>query len=93
MKKIPISVNDEMEAKAKELSELLGMGDTVYGWFPKTLKASIVLGIGYIQMIEKLIPDSQEQEIDLLLQAVKKAKIRAMKIKTIEKSLKELQKV
>lgn len=78
MKKIPISINESEEKAVIELSELLGMGIHVYGWFPRTIKGSIALTLMFIKKTVKDIPDMEESELDLFLSTVRRAKIRDM---------------
>lgn len=70
MKKIPISMNDEEYAQALDLAKRFGMNSDVYGWFPKTVKASIKFTALFIDMLASFIPSMNDAEMAFLLQSV-----------------------
>ena len=71
MKKIPISMNDKEYGDALTLALRLGMTSDVYGWFPKTIKASIKFNILFLDLLASFIPVINEAEMEFLFQAVK----------------------
>ena len=71
MKKIPISMNDEEYRSAEALAQRFGMNRDIYGWFPKTIKASIRLNLLFLDLFASFIPVINDAEMDFLLQSVK----------------------
>lgn len=75
-KKIPVHMSDADYNTVKRVSKSLGLGTDVYGWFPKTVKFSITFYEKAAASIANLIPDLNEENLDLFLSSIKKIKLR-----------------
>jgi len=71
MKKIPISFNLEMEAKEKELANLLGLSGT-YGEVPNVVRFSINYTLIGLKKDFMFIPDLETGELDTRFASIKK---------------------
>lgn len=85
MKKIPISFNDELEAKEKELAKLLGITGS-YGEVPAVVRFSINYTLARLKEDYKFIPDLKEGEIEIWYSSIKR-------LKEQEKTKKEIKKL
>jgi hypothetical protein len=92
MKKIPISFNEEEEAKVKELAELLGIAN-VYGDFPKAVKFGINLALSTIKNQGKVYSDLDEVELAFYFSSIQRAELRARLLRKSKEMLEKAQKV
>jgi 23S rRNA A1618 N6-methylase RlmF len=87
-RKIPIHFSSEGEAEVKQMGELLGLSGT-YGEIPKTLKASVTFAKAYLHWLDKVIPDLEPPDLDLLLSSIKRVKIERWKLQAVQKATRE----
>jgi len=92
MKKIPISFNEEEEAKVKEIADLIGIGG-VYGDFPKAIKFSINLTLSAIKNPEKVYSSLTEEELAYFFASVTRSEKKKRLLEKAHNLEKEAQKV
>jgi len=84
MKKIPISFNDELLGKEKEIAILLGVEGT-YGEVPSIIRFSINFTLSQLKKDSKVIPDLNPTEIELWFTSIKRLHEEEKKEKELEK--------
>lgn len=87
-KKIPISFNKQDLDNIEVLAKLFNL-DKAYGKIPKTIKVSITFARKYIENFTKIIPDLNDEEMNILLSSIKNIK----KSQYIKKQHKKLDKL
>lgn len=87
-KKIPISFNNAELRVVESLENTLGLSGT-YGSLPRSVKFSIMFTQNWINQLEKLIPDLNEPDLDILLSSIKRLKIKKYKEEKVQIAKKE----
>lgn len=91
MKKVPIHLSDEDEENIKRVGDLLGMGG-VYGEIPKALRFGISFTLAEVERLEKVIPDLEAAELDLLFTMVKNQRAKRKALEALATAQKEVAK-